>query len=208
MAVVKYSLAKDGEKSLSANFKVKEFACHDGSDEVLIDSDLVNILQQIRDHFGKPITINSAYRTAAYNKKVGGSSSSYHTKGMAADIKISGVSAVELGLFAQTITKGVGIYYYGSTEFVHVDSRTKLVYWLCGSAGKYEYYRSSLMPVVKKGTNTNKTTAVKFVQKKLGLSPDGQFGKNTESKVKEFQEKNGLTADGIVGKATWEKLFC
>jgi len=208
MSVIKYSVSKDGSTALSANFKVREFACNDGSDEVLIDSDLVIVLQKIRDHFGKPLIINSAYRTSAYNKKIGGSSSSYHVKGMAADIKISGVSAVELGLYAQTITNGVGVYYYGNTEFVHVDTRSSTVYWLCAKAGKYEYYHSALMPTIKRGGNVGKTSAVKFLQKKLGIYADGSFGKSTESKVKEFQKANGLTADGIVGKNTWNKLFC
>ena len=58
----KYSKAKDGNKQLSTNFKVREFACKDGSDAILIDDELVKLLQKIRDHFGKPVVINSAYR--------------------------------------------------------------------------------------------------------------------------------------------------
>ena len=74
MALNVYSLERDGEKSLSKNFKVKEFRCKDGSDPIFIDSELVEILQKVRDHFGSPVIINSAYRTAAYNlrKMVGG----------------------------------------------------------------------------------------------------------------------------------------
>lgn len=206
MAVKTYSLKTDGNTYLSANFKVKEFACKDGSDTILIDSDLVDVLQKIRDHFGKPVTITSAYRTASHNKSVGGSSSSQHLKGIAADIKVQGVSCVLVALYAMTLTNGVGAYYYGYTDFVHVDTRAKKVLWLCASSGKYEYY-SSLMPTIKKGTNTGKTTAVKFLQKKLGLTIDGIFGSGTESKVKEFQSQNGLTVDGIVGTNTWNKLF-
>lgn len=168
MSVIQYSVKKQGNVKLSANFTVKEFACKDGSDTVLIDTKLVEILQKIRDHFGKPIIINSAYRTPAHNKRVGGSSSSYHVKGMAADIQISGVSAVELALFAQTVTNGMGVYYYGNTNFIHVDSRTSKTYWLCARAGNYEYYHSNLMPTIKKGTALK--SAVKFVQKKLGLT--------------------------------------
>jgi hypothetical protein len=171
--VNKYSLKKDGETSLSTNFKVKEFACNDGSDEILIDSDLVEALQKIRDKFGKPVTINSAYRTVTYNKKVGGSTSSYHTKGTAVDIKIAGVSAVEIAYYAQEIINGVGVYYYGTSDFVHIDTRKNIKHWLCAKAGAYEYYDTDLMPVLKRGQNVNKTTAVKFLQKKLGLNIDG-----------------------------------
>lgn len=48
---------------------------------------------------------------------------------------------------------------------------------------------------------------VKKLQIKLGLKPDGIFGKITESKVKEWQSQNGLVADGIVGEKTWRVLF-
>ena len=50
MTIKAYSKAKDGNKSLSKNFKVREFACMDGSDPIFIDSDLVDILQKIRTH--------------------------------------------------------------------------------------------------------------------------------------------------------------
>jgi hypothetical protein len=36
--LIQYSLAKDGNKKLSANFSVKEFKCNDGSDTILIDT--------------------------------------------------------------------------------------------------------------------------------------------------------------------------
>lgn len=63
MALNVYSLERDGEKSLSKNFKVKEFRCKDGSDPIFIDSELVEILQKVRDHFGEPVIINSASGT-------------------------------------------------------------------------------------------------------------------------------------------------
>ena len=72
MAINAYSLAKDGGKKLSANFTVKEFRCKDGTDPIFIDDALVKLLQNIRDHFGKAVTITSAYRTAAHNKAVKG----------------------------------------------------------------------------------------------------------------------------------------
>ena len=50
-------------------------------------------------------------------------------------------------------------------------------------------------------------TFVNLLQKKLGITADGIFGKDTDAKVKEYQSKNGLTADGIVGTGTWSKLM-
>jgi putative chitinase len=53
----------------------------------------------------------------------------------------------------------------------------------------------------------SKGDEVKKLQEKLGLSPDGDFGPNTEKSVKNWQSSNGLTADGIVGDTTWNKMF-
>lgn len=131
--VKEYSLARDGEMQIAKNFKVKEFRCKDGSDKILIDTDfVVNKLQKIRDHFGAPITINSAYRTEIYNKKVGGAKSSYHMKGQAFDIVVKGHTPLEVARFAQSI--GItGIIQYNT--FVHVDSRATK-YWARNDNGK------------------------------------------------------------------------
>ena len=76
-----YSRAKDGNVALSRNFKVREFACCDGTDTVFVSPELVAVLQKIRDHFGKAVNINSGYRTEAHNKKVGGAAYSQHKYG-------------------------------------------------------------------------------------------------------------------------------
>ena len=86
MAIKQYSLKADGARKLAPGFKVREFRCRDGSDVVMIDQTLVVLLQAIREHFGKPITITSGYRTAAHNAAVGGAKSSQHLLGRAADI--------------------------------------------------------------------------------------------------------------------------
>ena len=67
MAINAYSWAKDGEKNLSPSFKVREFRCSDNTDPIFIDSELVEILQKIRNHFGKPVNITSGFRTASKN---------------------------------------------------------------------------------------------------------------------------------------------
>ena len=124
--IVEYSLTKDGEKYIAKNFQVEEFRCKDGSDEILIDVDFVrDKLQKIRDHFGVPITINSAYRTSAHNTKVGGAKNSYHVKGQAFDIVVKGVTPAEVAKYAQKI--GIpGIIQYNT--FTHVDSRNGKYY--------------------------------------------------------------------------------
>ena len=86
-----YSRARDGETLLSRSFRAKEFACKDGTDPLFVDSELVQVLQAIRDHFGAPVVITSGYRTAAHNRAVGGAVYSQHQYGRAADIRVSGV---------------------------------------------------------------------------------------------------------------------
>lgn len=131
--VKEYSISRDGEMKISKNFKVKEFRCKDGSDRILIDTDFVlNKLQKIREHFDAPVTINSAYRTESYNKKVGGAKSSYHMKGQAFDIVVKGHTPLEVARFAESI--GItGIIQYNG--FVHVDSR-QTKYWARNDNGK------------------------------------------------------------------------
>lgn len=128
MAIKAYSKKKDGNKKLSANFRVKEFACTDGSDPIFIDSDLVNVLQKIRSHFGKSVTITSAYRTPTKNKAVGGQTYSQHLYGKAADIKVKGIAPKKVAAYAETLLKnkgGIGTY----STFVHVDVRAAKARW-------------------------------------------------------------------------------
>lgn len=124
-----YSKAKDGGKSLSAHFKVREFACHDGSDTVFVSPALVDVLEKIRSHFGKPVTILSGYRTDAYNGKTKDAAQySQHKYGMAADITISGVSPARVAAYAETLlpnTGGIGIY----KTFTHIDVRKVKSRW-------------------------------------------------------------------------------
>lgn len=123
-----YSKAKEGNVRLSKNFTVKEFACSDGTDTVFISLALVNLLQKIRDRFGKAVIINSAYRTEAHNKAIGGATYSQHKYGLAADIHINGVTPKEIAAYVETLmpsSGGIGIY----KSFVHVDVRRVKSRW-------------------------------------------------------------------------------
>lgn len=126
-----YSLKIDGEKRLSQNFKIKEFACHNGDDEILIDTELVRILQMIRDYFNVPVNIMSGYRSKKYNQSIGSSENSYHCRGMASDIQVKGVEPIQVALFCEwQNVKGIGLYHYEKDGFVHVDSRENKYYWV------------------------------------------------------------------------------
>lgn len=54
------------------------------------------VLQPVREHYGKGVKVNSGYRAPEVNAAVGGSKTSDHCKGQAADIEIPGVSNAEL----------------------------------------------------------------------------------------------------------------
>ncbi|MEG1661164.1 MAG: D-Ala-D-Ala carboxypeptidase family metallohydrolase, partial [Clostridiales bacterium] len=83
-------------------------------------------MQKIRDHFGKAVIINSAYRTASHNSKVGGSPKSQHVQGKAADIRINGADPLLVAQYAESIgLGGIGLY----DTFTHVDTRATKSKW-------------------------------------------------------------------------------
>jgi len=94
--------------NLSANFTLKELTKSDtatrlGLDNTPDEQALENlktlcekVLQPVREHYGKSVTVNSAYRSPESNAAVGGSKTSDHCKGMAADIEIVGVANADL----------------------------------------------------------------------------------------------------------------
>lgn len=118
-----YDMATEANRQLSTHFQLHEFACTDGSKPVFLSQALVDILEAIRVHFGRPVTITSGYRTVSYNAGLKNSSKkSQHCNGLAADIKVEGHTPKEVydyvcGLLGDH--GGVGIY----NTFVHVDVR-------------------------------------------------------------------------------------
>jgi hypothetical protein len=60
------------------------------------------VLEPIRAHYGRPITINSGYRGQKLNKAVGGAATSQHCNGEAADIEIAGVANGDLANWIET----------------------------------------------------------------------------------------------------------
>lgn len=215
MAVKTYSKKKDGTKKLSKNFTVSEFACKDGSDKILIDDKLVTFLQKIRDYFGKPVNITSAYRNKSYNAKIGGSYNSYHTKGQACDFYISGIDVLTIAKYAESLG-ALGIGCYKDDLFVHIDTRTSKFYWYNQSNTSTSTFGGSAKnyPTLKKGSLNNYVVELQKLLNKANykgsngkaLTVDGNFGASTEYAVKAFQKAKGLTVDGVVGSKTWTAL--
>ncbi len=224
MAIKIYSLKKDGGTKLSEHFTVREFACSDGSDEIKIDPNLVTYLEKIRQHFGKSVRITSGYRTPAHNAKVGGVKSSYHVKGMAADIVIDGVKSRDVAQYAETIGCG-GIGWYETKKFTHIDTRSGCVRWKDSGDNVVKTFQTSASgsvvtpapkPAAKKCPYSEPTktipfgangTHVKWVQwhlNQLGekLTVDGNFGIYTKIALLKFQKSSKLVPDGVVGAKT------
>lgn len=209
-----YSKSAQGGQKLSAHFKVSEFASKDGSDIVLIDDELVRLLEQIRVWAGAPVKITSAYRSYTHNRAVGGASNSYHVKGQAADIVVSGKTPMEVARFAQAIgARGIGLY--TRSRFVHVDTRLTRYFWENAGGGNFTVTsHGGACPFAKPSAlirRGNIGDGVRWVQWWLrlwgfALNVDGSFGKNTDKAVRAFQKQMGLTVDGIVGNATKNAL--
>ena len=118
-----YDMTTEANRQLSTHFQLHEFTCTDGSKPVFLSQALVDILEAIRVHFGRPVTITSGYRTVSYNAGLKNSSKkSQHCNGLAADIKVEGHTPKEVYDYACSLLGdhgGVGIY----NTFVHVDVR-------------------------------------------------------------------------------------
>lgn len=220
-----YDKKKDINKQLSKNFKLSEFDCKcNRCNKVLLDTKLVELLQKIRDHFGASIKVNSGYRCKAHNKEVGGSSSSNHLKGMAADIRVEGVEPREVAKYAESIgIKRIGLY-EGDKEgdFVHIGSGSTKKFWLGHVGKKVDTFGGTIkkialeLPVLEKGAKGGSVWALQALLKGLGyeriddgtvLEVDGSFGGVTKQLVKEFQHEYDLEVDGKCGKETWTSLL-
>lgn len=131
---------------LSKNFTLEELVYSDTAKKYGINNtptqqvinNLTNlckyVLQPLRDYLGKPITITSGYRSPEVNKRVGGAvdsqgrPKSQHTKGMASDIQVHGMTPKQV---CDTIDKLVKegkikaydqlIEEFGATGWCHVS---------------------------------------------------------------------------------------
>ncbi len=175
---------------LSKNFKSTEFDCHGfgccNSTEISLQ--LVDILQEVREHFGKSVTVNSGFRCKVHNKAVGGASKSNHLKGTAADIVVSGIAPEEVAKFLESIgVLGIGLYPWGC----HVDTRTQKAFWY----GDKQEYRSTFggAPEVKLTVLEWQKAAVAdgFGFPKYGC--DGKWGSECEAVAKKAICKKRIT---------------
>lgn len=209
MAIKTY--AKTSRTKLSDNFKTNEFKCKGSNccSTTLIDEKLVEYLQKIRAHFGKAVTINSAYRCAIHNKNIGGATNSRHTKGQAADIKVEGVAPAEVAKYAESIgVKGIGLYETDKDgHFVHIDTRTTKSFWYGQAQAKRTTFGGAPVPAPA-AKPTEKYTLKDFVtevQQACGAKVDGIAGPETLSKTVTLSSKYNKKHAAV--KAVQKRLY-
>ena len=121
---------------MTKNFSIEEFNCNDGSEmPINIYHNMVKVanqLQILRNYLGKPIQINSAWRSEEYNASIGGVKDSQHIMGRAADIVVRDLTSTEVyNTIEELIEKGdmlqggLGLY----DTFVHYDIRGERARW-------------------------------------------------------------------------------
>ncbi|MDT8311915.1 MAG: D-Ala-D-Ala carboxypeptidase family metallohydrolase [Methylophaga sp.] len=108
---------------LSKNFSRHEFACKCGCGFDTADIELVTVLQDVRDHFNRAVTINSGCRCVEYNRQIGGAPDSQHTKCRAADIVVEDTPPRVVHFYLSEQYDGrFGLGRYDS--FTHIDTRS------------------------------------------------------------------------------------
>lgn len=233
MSVKYYNYPADKDVQLSAHFKMGEFV--DPSDytsapfpsAVPIDSDLINILEQVREHFGCTCDINSGYRTPAADKAVGGSGSGPHTYGCAADAYFyKNGQLVESRLIAcylQDIgAHGIGYCCGGNFYGTHIDTLSRVWHgderdYSVTVSDYYSYTGTTKAEVYSESSGSSAPTGnsdgIKTVQDWLSVDVDGIYGNKTKAAlVKKLQITlnilygANLATDGIFGNKTASAL--
>jgi hypothetical protein len=221
------SYKKASKEKISKNFRSCEFDCNGSGccSETKIDLYLVDGLQQIRDHFGKPVNISSGYRCPVHNARTPNASptSRHMDPADAADIWIEGVPPIEIAKFAESIGfLGIGLY----TDFVHVDRRKKKSFWYGHQQERRETFggtpvekpvesvekpATAALPVLRKGADSPNAFALQVLLAGYGylrgMDVTGTFNEATETALKNCQRDNDLEVDGVCGAMTWAKLL-
>jgi hypothetical protein len=152
---------------LSANFTLGEMlksqtAARHGIDNTPYEDEVdnmialaENVLQPVRDHFGRSVNVNSGFRCLELNRKLGSSDRSQHTKGEAADIEIYGVSNYELAewikdnlVFDQLILE---FWYDPDDEEKNPDGDPNMG-WVHVSYTQHDENRQQVLTINKHGT--------------------------------------------------------
>ena len=171
------------------------------------------ILEPVRAHFGKPVTINSSYRAPAVNKAVGGSKTSQHVNGQAIDFEIQGID-----------NKTVADWVADNLEFDQVilefytagDKNSGWVHASIKKEGGNRHQRliakkskaggTTYVPVADFDPSTTKDAGAPVVHAPTPAAPAqpaSTAGSNL-GPLAQLQSKCGLTPDGKWGPGTYK----
>ena len=101
---------------------------------------LVDALESFRAVAGQPVIVNDAYRCPKHNAAVGGAQHSQHMLGQGADIRVAGLTAVQLEGIARSIPAIHGIGRADFQNYLHVDVREDPHQWCYNAQGQQEAY--------------------------------------------------------------------
>ena len=185
MAIKTYK--KGDNQKIATNFRAREFDCqgHGCCTETPIDEKLVEYLQKIRDHFGKPVYL-TAYRCKTHNAKTpNAATNSRHLYGQAADFHIDGVSPAEIAKYAESIgVLGIGLYDSDKDgHFVHIDTRTTKSFWRGHAQERCTTFGGAVENKPTQETGYSLTQFIKDIQVACGATVDGIAGPITLSKT-------------------------
>jgi len=109
------------------SFSPQEIACR-GTGKLMVVPDALDKLQALRDLVGKPMIVNSGYRSPEHNRAVGGAKNSMHMKGIAFDVRMDNHNPAEYIAAARSVGF-TAIGTYPRQNFVHVDARGSAASW-------------------------------------------------------------------------------
>ena len=109
-------------------FKRSEFECSCGCGFAVVDTELLEVLEDVREWFKKPVIITGGNRCQKHNIQVGGALKSQHVFGMACDFKVQGVHEDEISTYLKiTYPEKYGIGRYSGRT--HIDVREFPARW-------------------------------------------------------------------------------
>lgn len=212
------TFTKGKKEQLSKNFVSTEFDCHGKGccNSTPIDKQLIDILQNVRSHFNRPVNVNCGYRCPTHNSQVSGASkTSQHMSGRAADIVISGLHPITVARYIETIPgyKGmIGCYTWDDSGqgFVHVDTRGTDYRGIYTEDNAHCDYINSFNICIREG---NSGRIVKVIQRRLqshkmyGGAIDGKCGPKTKDAIIAWNAKYGRKNDAVWGPLCWKESF-
>jgi len=102
------------------NFSPQEIACR-GTGKLAVNEAAMDKLQALRDRLGRPLIVNSAYRSPEHNRRVGGAPGSKHLEATAFDISMSNHDPAVFEAAARAVGF-LGFGFYRRNNFIHIDT--------------------------------------------------------------------------------------